>query len=386
MHIHFPKKEMRSILFISLFVCLTNCDRQSHSEKTAESSDLETIIHEFENDLKSDLIKDSLDGSISAAIVSEDKVIWTKAFGYANREKEILADTATIYRAGSISKSFTAFLMMQLIDDGIVKLNDPVELYLPEIRNLLGYSDTTKITFLQLASHTAGLCREPQLENADSGPIDLWERKIIASIPTTYFISKPGTKYNYSNIGFGILGLALSRAAGKPFMELIQEKIFIPLKMTQSSYVIADESNGSLAVGMEGGPTETIDTESPHAEHKGRGYKVPNGGIYSTPNDLAKFMINNLGYSPAVSRKSLELMQTHQGPEPNKYGIGFMVFHNDQVSIVGHNGKVSGYTAQFAFENQSKFGVILMRNYAWGATDLDKASFILLSKLRQLKK
>ncbi len=243
-----------------------------------------------------------------------------------------------------------------------------------------------KITFLQLASHTAGLCREPQLENADSGSINFWEQKILASIPTTYFINKPGTKYGYSNIGFGILGLALSRAADKPFMQMVQEKIFIPLKMNQSFYVIPDDSNERLAVGMEGGPSGTIDLGSPNAQHLGRGYKVPNGGIYSTPNDLAKFMINNLGYSHDVSQESLELMQTDQCPEPNKYGIGFMVFNNDQVSIVGHNGKVSGYTAQFAFEKKSKYGVILMRNYAWGATDLDKVSFILLSKLTQLKK
>ena len=275
--------------------------------------------------------------------------------------------------------------MMQLSDEGIIQLSDPVELYLPEIRNLLGYSDSTKVTFLQLASHTSGFSREPQLENADSGPIVDWERKVVTSIPTTYFIGKPGTKYSYSNIGFGILGLALSRAAGKPFMQLVQQKIFVPLDMKRSFYVIPEDLEEKLAVGMEGGPSEIIDTESPRVEHNGRGYKVPNGGIYTTPNDLAKFMISNLGYTPILKKESLAFMQTEKGPEPNKYGVGFMIFHNDQVSIVGHNGKVSGYTSQFAFEKESKFGVILMRNYAWGATDLDKASFILLNKLRQLK-
>lgn len=374
---------MKWILLTILFFCYIGCDKTIDSDKDAPANDLEAIINQFESQLKSDLTKDSLGGSISAVIIRENKVIWSKAFGFANREN--LADTTTIYRAGSISKSFTAFLMMQLMDEGIIKLDDPVELYLPEIRKLLGYSDSTKITFLQLASHTSGLSREPQLENADSGPIDEWERKLVASIPTTYFISTPGTKYSYSNIGFGILGLALSRAAGKPFMQLVQEKIFVPLEMKHSFYVIPDELEETLAVGMEGGPSEKIDTESPKAEHNGRGYKVPNGGIYSTPNDLARFMISNLGYSLILKKESLDFMQTEKGPEPNKYGVGFMIFHNDQVSIVGHNGKLPGYTSQFAFEKHSKFGVILMRNYSWGATDLDKASFILLSKLRQLK-
>lgn len=79
-------------------------------------------------------------------------------------------------------------------------------------------------------------------------------------------------------------------------------------------------------------------------------------------------------------------MHTEKGPEPNKYGLGFMIFHNDQINIVGHNGQVVGYTSQFAFEKESKYGVILMRNYTRGATDLDKASFILLNKLKQLGK
>jgi D-alanyl-D-alanine carboxypeptidase len=180
--------------------------------------------------------------------------------------------------------------------------------------------------------------------------------------------------------------LALSRAAGKPFMQLMEEKVFIPLKMKRSFYVIPNEFKTNLAVGMNCGPSEIIDTETPTTEHHGRGYKVPNGGIYSTPNDLAKFMISNLGYLPLLKNESLEIMQTETGPEPNKYGLGFFIFRNDQKNIIGHNGHLLGYTSQFAFEKESKFGVILMRNYTWGATDLDRASFNLLNKLKQLKK
>jgi CubicO group peptidase (beta-lactamase class C family) len=377
---------MKSILLTMLFLSYISCDRTTNSDSQRMPADLEATISQFEKEIESDLTKDGIDGSTSAAIISGDRIIWSKAFGYADRENKILADTTTIYRAGSISKSFTAFLMMQLADEGIIKLTDPVELYLPEIKRLHGYSDSTRITFLQLASHTSGLSREPELENANSGGIDEWEKKLVAAIPTTYFESTPGTKYNYSNIGYGILGLALSRATDRPFMQLMQEKIFVPLKMNRSFYVIPKELSTKLAMGMEGGPSETIDTESPKVEHHGRGYKVPNGGIYSTPNDLGKFMISNLGYNPLLKRESLEAMQTEKGTEPNKYGLGFMIFHNDQINIVGHNGQVLGYTAQFAFEKESKFGVIIMRNYTQGVTDLDKASFVLLSKLRQLEK
>jgi CubicO group peptidase (beta-lactamase class C family) len=376
---------MKRILLAFLFITCIGCDKVIKSDNHLVTDDLETIISQFEEELKGDLAKDNIGGSISAAIVSQNKVIWSKAFGYSDKTNEIEADTTTIYRAASISKSFTAFLMMQLAEEGVISLNDPVDRYVPELKTLLGYSDSTQFTLLQLASHTAGLSREPQLKDAATGPIGEWEQKLVASIPTTYFIGKPGERFSYSNIGFGILGLALSRASGKPFMDLVQEKIFVPLKMNNSFYVIPEGLISKLAVGIEGGPAESIDMESPKAEHNGRGYKIPNGGIYSTPNDLAKFMITNLAFNPVLKKESLEMMQNEKAPS-NNYGLGFMIFHNDKVNIIGHNGRVLGYMSQFAFEKNSGFGVILMRNYTSGATDLDKSSFILLNKLRELKK
>ncbi len=377
---------MRRTVFAVLLLATNGNGPPNHSVKQSANADATTIIQQFENELKSDLTKDGIDGSISACIVKENKVIWSMALGYADRDNRIAADTSTIYRIGSISKSFTAFLMMRLVEEKIIKLNDPVESYFPEIKRIKGYSNSTKITFSQLASHTSGLSMEPRSINAKSGPIEDWERKLIASLPTTYFESQPGTKFSYSNIGYGILGLALSRAARKPFIELIQNTIFVPLKMTKTFYRVPDELKATLAVGMAGGPSETIDTDLPKKEHQGRGYAVPNGGIYSTPNDLAKFMICNLGFNPILDKESLETMQTEKDPEGHKYGLGFMIFHADPINIVGHNGSIPGYEAEFVFEKESKYGVIVLRNYNHGAMDLEKATFNLLNKLRRLKK
>ena len=193
-----------------------SCHGTIHSDEGNQPTgtvDLATILDQLETELKADLMKDSVGGGISVAIVKGDKIIWSKAFGYADSENQVLADTTTIYRAGSISKSFTAFLMMQLVDDAVISLDDPIEKYLPEIKQLKGYSPTTRITFLELASHTSGLSREPQLKDANAGAIADWERKVLASIPSSQFESVHGTKYSYSNIGFGILGLALSRSS-----------------------------------------------------------------------------------------------------------------------------------------------------------------------------
>lgn len=375
---------MKNLIFAILLFSLIGCNNSSF-KSSDKSESLSSLIGEFENQLAKDIKDDNINGSISAAIVYENEIIWSKAFGKSNLDNKTIADTNIIYRIGSISKSFTAFLMMQLVQEGIINLDDPVEKYFLEIKNLIGYSELTKITFRQLASHTSGLTREPTLENAADGLIEEWENKILQSIPET-FIYSPGEQYSYSNIGFGILGLALSRAANLPFIELVENRIFEPLNMTNSFFVVPNEKKKYLAKGIGGGPLGNLNLEKPEKEHAGRGYKVPNGGIYSTPNDLGKFMISNMGYSKLLDQASLKEMQTNQTPNDGfwKYGLGFSLYQDSTTSIVGHGGSVWGYTANFEFDNESKYGVILMRNYDWGITNLDLRSKILLRKLKAL--
>ena len=372
---------MNKTLFTILMIVLAGYYIPSNAQ-SLERSDLQTIINEFGNEIKKDVEGDNVKGSISIAIVKGDQIIWSGAYGSSDFDNKAKADTTTIYRTGSISKSFTAFLMMQLVEDGTIKLNDPIESYLPEIKGLEGYSISTRITFQQLASHTAGLIREPNLENAASGPIEEWENKILQSIPKTSFKSKPGEQFSYSNIGFGILGLALSRAAKKSFLELVEEKIFKPLHMSNSFFIVPENKMVDLAKGMRYQSIGEIDSRS-ELEHMGRGYKVPNGGIYSTPNDLAKFMACNMGYTDMLTQKSLSIMHNNQTRYGN-YGFGFFLFQDSAISIVGHGGGVAGYTCSLLFEKESQYGVVLMRNYNLGNTKLNAASLALIRKLKAL--
>jgi CubicO group peptidase (beta-lactamase class C family) len=377
---------MRKALLALLIISLVGFNYSSN-EDIKKANSLKSIISEFDIQLKKDIEDDNINGSISAAIVKGNKIIWSKAYGISDIDKKMRADTSTIYRLGSITKSFTAFLMMQLVQEGIINLNDPIEKYLPEIVELKGYSDSTKITFLQLASHTSGLVREPNLEKADSGLIDDWETKILLAIPKTSFQSKPEERYSYSNIGFGILGLALSRAANKPYIELVTDKIFKPLKMNNSFYIVPDDKLLNLAKGILGGPLGNLDMKTPEKEHAGRGYKVPNGGIYSTPNDLAKFMICIMGYTQLLNKENLGLMQSTKTPKGewwDNYGLGLVLYQDSTILTVGHDGAVPGYTASFLFEKDSQYGVIIMRNYNWGITDLNLRSVSLLKKLKKL--
>jgi uncharacterized protein (TIGR02246 family) len=308
-------------------------------------------------------------GCVSIAVFIGDEVVWENGYGWADMERRIACTPETIGRTGSISKSFTAVMMMQLIERGIFDLDDPVVDYFPEIAALADPpAAIEEVTFRRLASHTAGLIREPELEGAAAGSIYQWEDKILESIPNTSFKTPPGTEYSYSNIGFGMLGLASSRAAGVPFMELVTEQIFRPLGMTSSTFIINEpELSERLSVGYTRSREDgRVSAELATREHFGRGYKVPNGGIYSTVADLAKFAAAMMGASSVqiLSEESRAEMMRPQSPADG-YGLGFTVFRVDGMKIVGHGGSVAGYNAGLQFELGSGVGVATLRTSSY---------------------
>ncbi len=356
---------------------------------TAPAPDtLHAAIAAFRDQLRRDVEADGV-GGITAAVVVGDRMVWAEGFGWADRDARIPAGIETIYRTGSISKPITAIVLAQLADRGVLDLDDPVTLYLPEAAGFVEWPEGVgpeAVTFRRLATHTAGLIREPRLQGAAAGPIEEWEAKVIESIAHTGFLAEPGERVSYSNIGFGTLGLALGRAEGRSFMDQVVEGIFEPLGMRSSSFVVPAELEPMLATGYQNRADGTINAEGPAREHGGRGYKVPNGGIYSTVGDMARLVAAMSGragetlMSEAMRREMLRRQTPGDGA--SGYGIGWNVRERDDGRVfVGHGGSVAGYTAHAVFEPESGIGVILFRNYNSGATNLGGAATRLLDQL-----
>jgi len=339
----------------------------------------------FGDALARDVARDDLGGIVAGVAVDGD-LVWAGAFGWADRERQIPMTTAAISRTGSISKPVTAMLLMRLVDQGILSLDDPVVRYLPELRELEdpdGHLEA--VTFRLLASHRGGLVREPRLPGAASGPITEWETQLLRAIPTTSFAQPPGAGTLYSNIGYGILGLALSRAAGRPFIDLVEDEVFRPLGMTGSTFVVDEGLTPRLAAGYVRSASGEVDGRAPAREHAGRGYKVPNGGVYSTVADLARFAAAASG-TPGLqilSEGARGELITVQNGSASGYGVGFSVqVAPDGRRLVSHGGSVAGYTAHMVFDPDSRISVIVLRNYGTGATNLAGASTALLRELR----
>jgi len=296
--------------------------------------------------------------------------VWTRSYGYANIGAKEPATADSVYRIGSITKQFTALMLLQLVHEGKVHLSDPVEKYFPEIHQVKNeYKSAPPITLLQLASHTSGLDTEPEdMETYVKGPIADWEKTVLAALPHTKYAYEPGTRFYYSNIGYAILGMALGRAAHQPYIEYVKQKILLPLGMTHSDFIATPEIRKKLATGYDVVVAGHWDEETPTAELAGRGYKVPNGGLFTTVGDLARFVVFEMqgGADNVLPRNELEenaqrIITTDRGLTGGR-GIGFIILRLSGHVFIGHSGGVSGYSAMAYFQPEAQTGIIILRN------------------------
>jgi CubicO group peptidase (beta-lactamase class C family) len=320
-------------------------------------------------------------GSVTAGVLLGNGLICTKSYGNADMEKHVPADKDTIYRIGSITKMFTAVMLEQLVDAGKIHFASPVDKYFPEIDTVQGkFSWAPPVTFFELATHTSGMDREP--DNTDEyvkGAVADWEKTLIAALPHTHFIFEPGTHFSYSNIGYATLGAALARVAGEPYLEYVPKHILTPLGMTNTSLVLTPEMAPHLSKGYDVAQGK-VDSETALRENQGgRGYKVPNGAIYTTVGDMARFASFLMGHGPesVLKKSSLDNDLTRFAVQADfqldsGYGIGAFVTHRDTYTAFGHGGAVAGYQAALYLNREAGVGVILFANALGpGAVDTD---------------
>ena len=270
---------------------------------------------------------------------------------------------------------FTALMLQQLAVNGTVGLSDAVETYYPEIREIQGYAKlAAPITLVQLATMTSGIAREPRQEGPFwTGHVSRWDSTLHLALPHTAMELAPGTKYLYSNIGYAILGAALGRAARMPFTQWQTTRVFEPLGMRHTVFEIDRSITGTLTRGYDISQNgDFASTQSDREALAGRGYKVPNGALYTTIDDLSRFVALQMGHGPPQVLSAARLDSAYTGKlrgsmEPGgEYGIGFSVERRGSYTWFGHGGAVAGYGAVVLFDREHDVGVIVLRNALGG--------------------
>jgi D-alanyl-D-alanine carboxypeptidase len=307
---------------------------------------------------------------LTVGIVSGRDLVWTKSYGLADIANGRPATAETVYRIGSITKQFTSLMLLQLVQEGKVHFSDPVEKFFPEVNQVQGrYLGAPPITLIQLATHHSGLSEEPQdIARFTAGPVSQWEQTLIAALPKLQYAYEPGTHFVYSNIGYAILGAALSRATGVPYTDYIRDRVFIPLGMQHTRFEPDEQMIPTLAQGyvLRGG---VADPKPSSADlETGRGYKVPNGAVFTTVSDLARFVAFEMGYGPDVvlSKKALLESQSEMfwadNTGTNGYAMGLMLVRKGTVVGLGHGGLVAGFLSGEYFDPSAHIGIIFLRN------------------------
>ncbi len=370
------------VLGVALAVNATAARGQGASGAIARVGSYARVVRVLELELAADVVRDSV-GSMAAAVFVGDEVVWRGAFGWSDRETRALAGTQTIYRAGSITKTVTALVLLRLVADGVVSLDGAVAPHLPELAGLPDVPGAAAITFRDLATHRSGLDREPRFRRLGTGPFRDWKRKVVSAIPSTRLRSVPGSTYRYSNIGYSLLGFALERAAGRPFEVLVDSLVLRPLGMRSTFFVVPPDERRHVATGYVNLPGDTADPRVPRAEHRGRGYRVPSGGLYSTVGDLARLGMALTGALPLIPDSLRSVMLTDpEGAGDAGYGLGVQLMELGGVPFAGHSGTTPGYAAYLLVDPGLRTGVVLLRSYNNGATNPGAAAGRTLLELR----
>jgi CubicO group peptidase (beta-lactamase class C family) len=259
-------------------------------------------------------------------------------------------DPATAYRIGSITKTLTAVLVVQLRDEGLLSLDDPLGRHLPGV----GYAD---LTLADLLSHTGGMQSEP------AGP--WWERSrggdleaLVAANDGSGAVAPPGSYFHYSNLGYGLLGEVVARLRGASWWEVVQARLLDPLGMTRTTWgPVAPHAQGRSVGHLTG-----VLHDEPHTD---TGAMAPAGQLWSTVGDLATWASVLAGRAPHVlAPASLAEMATQRLDEG--YGLGLRLVDVDGRRLVGHTGSMPGFLASLFVDPVSGDGTIVLANGTTG--------------------
>ena len=303
---------------------------------------------------------------MSMGIILDQDLIWSRGFGYGDRDKKTPARPDTIYRVASLTKLFTNTAIVQLRDQGALQLDDPVARHLPWFALRNPFPDAPEITIRHLLTHTAGLPREAAFPYWTDFQFPSREQ-LLESLPDQELVYPPETCFKYSNLGLALAGEIISSTAGLPYGDYIHQHILAPLEMHSTSVVLPAAHKNRLATGYsrylpghERRVEPAVDT----------GALAAAGNLSSTVEDMARFAALQFSSAPVGGRQilkasSLREMHRVHWLFPNwegGLGLGFMVFRQPQRTLVGHSGQLPGYRTLMLLSPAEKLGLVIMTN------------------------
>lgn len=351
---------------------------QAATAAAAGERDFETALTDFRQLHRAEMRRAGIVGS-SFYVIRDGRIAAADHLGEQDAEAHVPVDSETIYHWASITKTMTGIAIMQLRDRGLLKLDDPIVRYVPELAAVHNpFGDTGAITLRQLMSHSAGFrggtwpWREHEWQPFEPPG---WAQ-LQAMLPYTEVLFRPGTRFSYSNPGIVYLGQVIERLSGEDFEVYVDKNVLKPLGMHASYFdrtpphLLRHRSHSYyIRGGKRVAAPFDVDT----------GVTVSNGGLNAPLPDMAKYVAFLLGdpgradYDLVLKRSSLEEMwrpqiaageDFSQGrmAQTTQSGLSFFIDRGRAVRFVGHNGDQNGFKAYLSFCPDQHAGTLLAFN------------------------
>jgi len=290
-----------------------------------------------------------------ALLVARDgKVVRAQGYGLANVELQVPVKPETVFQSGSVGKQFTATVVMMLVEEGKIRLDDPITKYLKSTP-----SSWNEVTIRELLSHTAGFTDYPENFDFRKDYTETQLLKMVEGIPLAF---PPGTKWSYSNLGYLTLGILIHQVTGKFYGDFLQERIFQPLGMTTTRIISEADIVPNRAAGyrLVKGELKNQEWVSPTLN------TTADGALYFSILDLSKWDAA-LYTEKLLKRSSLKQMWTIamlKNGEPNSghYGFGWSILTKSSHRVLDHGGAWQGFRSHISRYVDDKLTVVVLAN------------------------
>ncbi len=295
-----------------------------------------------------------------------------------------LATPDTLFQIGSLTKMFTATMVMQLVDAGQVSLDEPVTTYLPELR-LLGDPDLSGVTVRTLVTHTSGIEGDSFF---DTGRGDDAVERIVPRLAEIGMIHEPGEQWSYCNTGFVLAGRIVEKATGLPWHRALRTRIVEPLGVSTPITLLDEVLPYRVAVGHVGEPGQWAPADLATMPWS----QAPAGSrSFGRVRDLLAFAAMHCDDGVAadgtrlLSPESVRLMQSHVADQPlsmtKGQGIGWFLLDEEPELVVGHAGDTAGFSALLLVVPRRRFAVACLTNASAGVGANFEAAFRLVAEV-----
>lgn len=307
---------------------------------------------------------------LALAITRGEEVVYLKGYGTAGSGRPMTPQTQ--FYIASLSKSFTALAVMQLVKAGTIMLDAPARTYVPNFTTA-DPDAAGRITVRHLLNQTSGLADAGYPAYTLPQPDSIEER--VRSLRDARLVSEPGTEFHYTDLNYAVLARLVEVRSGEPFTEYLRNHIFTPLAMKDTTNVITSAETSRVAPNLAQGHILAFGVPIPHQELDG--YLGGSGGVISTAEDMANYLImqNNGGRfhgKALASPESVTLMHTAPGGIDSSYAMGWIAPEPDaKPRVIEHNGVLSAFHADMALLPDDGYGVVLLYNYNYALANFN---------------